>query len=101
MLTKLKLDINISRGQTSTAYLNKTIDVEPDEEEEEDLTWQPSDTLKSTLKSLKLFEDMSELKKKEVNQSYLNFDAWVKSEVYRIVAHDKNKQDLKTWGDLE
>lgn len=109
MLTKMKQDLATAKMNTVTfgdiipKMASEPVEVEPEEEEEEDLTWQPSDTLKSTLKSLSLFEDPKAmgLDKKEIRDSYSNFDSWLKSEIYRIVSIEKGKEDDAVWGDLE
>lgn len=99
MLTKLKRELNV---RPLVGDLHTSEPVDPIEEEEEvDNTWQPEDTLKATLKSLSLFDDMKGMKKKEIRDSYDNFDTWLKSEIYRIVAIEKGKEDDAVWGDLE
>jgi hypothetical protein len=100
MLTKLKKELS---NRTTIGDLHAAEPLGPVEEEEEEVdnTWQPSDVLKDTIKSLKVFEKFEGMSKKEVRDSYTGFDAWLKSELYRIVAIEKAAEDEKTWGDLK
>lgn len=100
MLTRLKQDL-IKQKTISSLHTFDQGDSGSESEEDEDYTWEPSDTLTDTLKTLSLFSDMKDMDRREIKDSYANFDAWLKSEIYRIVSIEKGKEDESVWGDLQ
>lgn len=98
----MKRDLNQRPTVANIAHIaSEHHEKEEEEEEEEDNTWQPSNTLTETLKTLKVFPDMKGMKKREIRDSFSNFDAWLKSEIYRVVSIDKAKEDDAVFGDLD
>lgn len=104
-VSQIKRDLLKSRGSSSMfdQIASKDIELTLDDEEEEDHSWIPSDTLKATIKSLSFFTDLNpeEVNKDELINSYNNFDSWLRSEIFRIVSLEKAKEDKAAFGDLE
>ena len=68
------------------------------EEEEEEIVWEPGDTIHETIASLDLFEHFTaedrKLTNKEIKKSYKNFDNWLDAIIHNIAAESIEKDNL-------
>lgn len=74
-----------------------THEIMNEEDEDQPAVWEPSDTVADTLKTLKYFQDFrwngKKSKKKEIRESYDNFDEWLNESVAEIIREEREKEN--------
>lgn len=88
------------RARSSTSEAQKRIsthDIMNDDDEDKPAVWESSDSMEDTLKSLKYFIDFrwegKKSTKKEIRESYDNFDDWLNESVAEIIREEREKEN--------